>query len=98
MSRRWLASTSRSARRRACVGERAARRRPRYDLYSRCGCPAPASTAVNDAIARRNAVGMFSEDIDPVGGQQWGSFPQTYSMVGIITSAVRLSRPWEEIL
>ena len=53
---------------------------------------------MNDAIARRNAVGMFSEDIDPVGGQQWGSFPQTYSMVGIITSAVRLSRPWEEIL
>jgi GH15 family glucan-1,4-alpha-glucosidase len=49
-------------------------------------------------LARRNAVGLFSEDIDPVSGEQWGNFPQTYSMVGIITSAVRLSRPWEEIL
>jgi hypothetical protein len=25
----------------------------------------------------------------------WGNFPQTYSMVGIINAAVRLSTPWE---
>lgn len=49
-------------------------------------------------LARRNAVGLFSEDIDPASGEQWGNFPQTYSMVGIITSAVRLSRAWEEML
>ncbi len=49
-------------------------------------------------LSRRNAVGLFAEDIDPVSGQQWGNFPQTYSMVGIITSAVRLSRSWEEML
>jgi len=49
-------------------------------------------------LARRNVVGLFSEDIDPVSGEQWGNFPQTYSMVGIVTSAVRLSRSWEEIL
>jgi len=28
----------------------------------------------------------------------WGNFPQTYSMVGLINSAVRLSRRWEEVL
>ena len=49
-------------------------------------------------LTRRNGVGLFSEDIDPVSGEQWGNFPQTYSMVGIITSALRLSRTWEEML
>jgi hypothetical protein len=30
----------------------------------------------------------------------WGNFPQTYSMsmVGIVSSAVRLSRSWEELV
>jgi hypothetical protein len=26
----------------------------------------------------------------------WGNFPQSYSMVGLIHSALRLSRSWEE--
>jgi hypothetical protein len=25
----------------------------------------------------------------------WGNFPQTYSMVGTINAAVRLSAPWD---
>jgi len=29
-------------------------------------------------------------------GQLWGNFPQTYSMAGLILSAMRLSRSWEE--
>lgn len=49
-------------------------------------------------LERRNAVGLLSEDIDPVSGEQWGNFPQVYSMVGIITSALRLSRHWEDML
>lgn len=49
-------------------------------------------------LSRRNSVGLLSEDIDPITGQQWGNFPQTYSMVGVITSALRLSRSWEEML
>ena len=28
-------------------------------------------------------------------GELWGNFPQTYSMVGIINGAVRLSAPWD---
>src|SRR5258707_10865057 len=35
---------------------------------------------------------LFRSDIDPATGELWGNFPQTYSMVGIITSALRLSR------
>jgi GH15 family glucan-1,4-alpha-glucosidase len=49
-------------------------------------------------LRRRNSAGLLSEDIDPVSGEQWGNFPQTYSMVGVITCAIRLSRSWEEVL
>ncbi|MDE2349395.1 MAG: glycoside hydrolase family 15 protein [Gammaproteobacteria bacterium] len=49
-------------------------------------------------LARRNAVGLLSEDMDPATGEQWGNFPQTYSMVGVISSALRLSGSWEEML
>ena len=44
----------------------------------------------------RNDVGLLSEDIDPRTGELWGNFPQTYSMVGLINSAMKLSKTWEE--
>ncbi len=47
-------------------------------------------------LALRNPFGLFSEDIDVSSGDLWGNFPQTYSMVGLINSAMRLSRSWEE--
>lgn len=47
-------------------------------------------------LQRRNAAGLFSEDIDPQSGELWGNFPQTYSQVGTILSAHRLSRTWEQ--
>ena len=47
-------------------------------------------------LARRNATGLLSEDIAPATGELWGNFPQTYSMVGLIVSAMRLSKTWEE--
>ena len=50
------------------------------------------------AASARTSAGLLSEDIDPVSGEQWGNFPQTYSMVGIIISALRLSRSWEDIV
>jgi GH15 family glucan-1,4-alpha-glucosidase len=43
-----------------------------------------------------NHVGLLSEDLDPVTGELWGNFPQTYSMAGLIISAMRLSKGWEE--
>jgi len=42
-----------------------------------------------------NQHGLLSEDIDPATSELWGNFPQTYSMVGLINSALRLSKPWE---
>jgi len=47
-------------------------------------------------LARRNRHGLLSEDIDPVSGELWGNFAQTYSMVGLIVAAMRLSLPWDE--
>jgi GH15 family glucan-1,4-alpha-glucosidase len=46
-------------------------------------------------LAHRNHVGLLSEDIAPATGELWGNFPQTYSMVGIIVAAMRLSKGWE---
>jgi GH15 family glucan-1,4-alpha-glucosidase len=46
----------------------------------------------------RTPLGLLSEDIEPRSGRLWGNFPQTYSLVGIINSALRLSRSWEQAL
>jgi GH15 family glucan-1,4-alpha-glucosidase len=47
-------------------------------------------------LAHRNPHGLLSEHIDPGTGEHWGNFVQTYSMVGLINSAVKLSLPWEK--
>jgi GH15 family glucan-1,4-alpha-glucosidase len=55
-------------------------------------------TSRRPLVAARNPLGLLSEDIDPATGELWGNFPQTYSMVGIINGATRLSRRWETVL
>jgi GH15 family glucan-1,4-alpha-glucosidase len=49
-------------------------------------------------LAHRTKLGLLSEDMDPKTGELWGNFPQTYSMVGIINSATRLSRSWSSVI
>ncbi len=49
-----------------------------------------------DALGYRNRYGLLAEDIHPQNGQLWGNFPQTYSMAGLILTAMRLSRSWED--
>ena len=49
-----------------------------------------------DALNYRNRYGLLSEDVDPQTGELWGNFPQTYSMAGLILSAMRLSRSWQD--
>jgi GH15 family glucan-1,4-alpha-glucosidase len=48
-----------------------------------------------NVLSHRNRYGLLSEDIDPKTGELWGNFVQTYSMVGIIDSAIRLSAECE---
>ena len=52
----------------------------------------------NELLARRNSLGLLAEDLDIRTGELWGNYPQTYSMVGIINAAMRLSKRWEEAL
>jgi GH15 family glucan-1,4-alpha-glucosidase len=47
-------------------------------------------------LARRNHLGLLSEDLAFDDGEAWGNFPQTYSHVGLIIAAMRLSRSWQE--
>lgn len=46
-------------------------------------------------LSRRNRHGLLAEHVDPRTGDPWGNFVQTYSMVGLINSAIRLSRRWD---
>jgi GH15 family glucan-1,4-alpha-glucosidase len=47
-------------------------------------------------LAKRNRHGLLAEDIDPGTGEQWGNFVQTYSMVGLIVCALKLSQSWDD--
>ena len=49
-------------------------------------------------LARRNHLGLLSEDLAFEDGEQWGNFPQAYSHVGLIMAASMLSRPWREAI
>jgi GH15 family glucan-1,4-alpha-glucosidase len=49
-----------------------------------------------DALKIRNRYGLLSEDVHPATGALWGNFPQTYSMAGLILTAMKLSRSWED--
>lgn len=47
-------------------------------------------------LSCRNRHGLLAEHIDPRSREQWGNFVQTYSMVGLINSAIRLSKGWDQ--
>ncbi len=49
-------------------------------------------------LEKTNHVGLLSEDMDFETFELWGNFPQTYSMVGLINSAMKLSKKWEDAI
>ncbi|MEL6365270.1 MAG: glycoside hydrolase family 15 protein [Pseudomonadota bacterium] len=67
------------------------------DALARIGRRDEATAMFENVLARRTRLGMLSEDVDPKTGELWGNFPQTYSMVGIVNAAARLSRSWEDV-
>lgn len=70
----------------------------RIDALVRMGRGPEAREIFDRLLASRNHLGLLSEDTAPVTGELWGNFPQTYSMVGLINGAMRLSRPWEQFV
>lgn len=70
----------------------------RLDALARTGRREEAREIFQSLLDSRNHLGLMSEDTDPDTGAAWGNFPQTYSMVGIINGAMRLSKPWESFV
>jgi GH15 family glucan-1,4-alpha-glucosidase len=70
----------------------------RIDALARIGRRDEARAIFEALLASRNPLGLLSEDTHPVTGELWGNFPQTYSMVGLINGAVRLSAPWDTVI
>ncbi|NIJ40842.1 GH15 family glucan-1,4-alpha-glucosidase [Parvibaculum indicum] len=66
------------------------------DALARVGRTDEAREIFESILSCRNSLGLLSEDTDPATGELWGNYPQTYSLVGIINAAMRLSRKWEE--
>jgi GH15 family glucan-1,4-alpha-glucosidase len=50
-----------------------------------------------EMLGHRTAAGLLSEDIALDGGELWGNYPQTYSLVGLINCASLLSKPWTSV-
>ncbi|MFD0849678.1 glycoside hydrolase family 15 protein [Sphingosinicella xenopeptidilytica] len=61
------------------------------------GRNADARGLFEEMLSRCTPAGLLSEDIDPVTGELWGNYPQTYSLVGMINCAVLLSKPWSAV-
>jgi len=70
----------------------------RIDALARIGRKAQAREIFEAMLARSNHVGLLSEDLHVATGDLWGNFPQTYSMVGVINGAVRLSSRWDTVV
>ncbi|AJG17891.1 glycoside hydrolase family 15 protein [Cupriavidus basilensis] len=70
----------------------------RIDALARVGRREEAREIFEAMLAARNPLGLLSEDTHPVTGEMWGNFPQTYSMVGLINGAMRLSAPWDSVI
>ena len=66
------------------------------DALASVGRQEEARSLFERILARRNHLGLLSEDLEFDDGEAWGNFPQTYSHVGLINAAMRLSRPWQD--
>jgi GH15 family glucan-1,4-alpha-glucosidase len=66
------------------------------DALARVGRRKEARELFENTLSCCNHVGMLSEHVAPGSRELWGNFPQTYSQVGLILSAARVSRTWEE--
>jgi GH15 family glucan-1,4-alpha-glucosidase len=66
------------------------------DALAACGREEEARAHFTWLLGLRNHLGILSEDLHFKTHELWGNYPQTYSMVGIINSALRLSKSWRE--
>ncbi|MCR6645224.1 MAG: glycoside hydrolase family 15 protein [Terricaulis sp.] len=67
------------------------------EALHRVGREEEARALFSEMLARRTHAGLLSEDCDPLSGEPWGNYPQTYSLAGMINCAVLLSKPWSDV-
>ena len=65
---------------------------------ARIGRPRRGARGLRGAAGAPQPAGPALRGHAPGTGELWGNFPQTYSMVGIINGAVRLSAPWDSVV
>jgi GH15 family glucan-1,4-alpha-glucosidase len=65
------------------------------DALASIGRTGQARELFTDLLDHRNSFGILSEDLHPATGELWGNIPQTYSMAGLINSAMTLSKRWD---
>jgi pentatricopeptide repeat protein len=70
----------------------------RIDALARVGRVDEARAIFETMLSTRNPLGLLSEDTHATTGEMWGNYPQTYSMVGIINAATRLSATWDTVI
>jgi GH15 family glucan-1,4-alpha-glucosidase len=63
------------------------------DNYTMMGRRHDAETLFEKLIALRNDLGLFSEEYDTVNQRMIGNFPQAFTHVALVNSALRLSGP-----
>ena len=61
------------------------------DALLRTGRTAEAETLFERLLALRNDMGLLAEEYDPVAGRQLGNFPQAFSHIGLVNTAVALA-------
>jgi GH15 family glucan-1,4-alpha-glucosidase len=66
------------------------------DAYTLSGREAEARALFERLIALRNDVGLLSEEYDPVQRRFLGNFPQAFSHVALVTTALNLGRRVEQ--
>jgi GH15 family glucan-1,4-alpha-glucosidase len=66
------------------------------ECLARMGRRVEARELFDGVLASRNSLGLLSEGFHIGTNELWGNFPQTYSMVGLIRCAQRLSSSWDE--
>ncbi|HRP95417.1 MAG TPA: glycoside hydrolase family 15 protein [Rhodocyclaceae bacterium] len=66
------------------------------DALAAIGRRDEARALYEELVGARNAYGLLAEDLHPYTGQMWGNIPQTYSMAGLVNTAMQLSQSWEE--
>ena len=68
------------------------------DVLARIGRVDQARELFEHLLTCRNSLGLMTEHIHIASRELWGNIPQTYSHVGLIECAMRLSRAWDDVV